>query len=129
MPSAVDTDDKSEPAIVGRLHSVLRALDDDGALRRRAQSVDGCQQDRRIGLAGQREGVGDHAVDADSEQVVESGRVQYLFAVATGRKDRRGDPRLGKLVDEHNYRINFLHNVIGRHEWTRCRSLHRRGRK
>ncbi len=95
----------AKPAVAARLHSGLGVLDDDGALRSRAQSVGGCQQDRGVGLAGQPEGLGDHAVDADGEEVAESGRLQDLFAVAAGRVDGRRDPGFGQLADEHDCRI------------------------
>ena len=87
----------------------LGVLDDHGPLRNRAQSAGGFQQDGWVGLAGQPEGLGDHAVDADGKEVAESGRLQDVFAVAARRVNGRRNPGFGQLADESDRRLEYGH--------------------
>ena len=112
MPGAVDTDDACEPAVAPRLHPSLGVLDDDGALRSRAQPSGRFQQHSGIGLAGQAESFGVQAVDANGEQVTKSGRLQHVFAVAARRIDGRRDPGFGQRAHQNHRRLENRHTGI-----------------
>ena len=60
------------------------------------------KQHSGVGLAREVEILGDHPVDADDEEVAETGGLQDLLAVATRRVDARRDPGVGQLADKDN---------------------------
>jgi hypothetical protein len=81
MPGAVDTDDECETAIVGRPYLGTGVVDDDSPLRTHTQSAGGFG-----------EGRGRHAIDTDTEKVVNPSGFQELLTARAQHIDRRGDP-------------------------------------
>jgi hypothetical protein len=69
----VDADDERKTAAAARFHAGLGILDDHGPLRNRTESASGLQEHSGVGLAREPEILGGHPVDADAEQVAETG--------------------------------------------------------
>ena len=86
----VDADDKCEPAGSGRRHTGGGVLDDDTSLWSYTEPVDYFQKHCGIGVFGRSACAGD-SVDADAEQVVDSGELQRLPALRARRIGRRCD--------------------------------------
>ena len=109
MAGAVDADDEREPAVATGLAPRPRRP---RRPRTAPEPRPACwwpPAARRVGLARQPESLGDHAVDADGEQVAESGRLEDVLAVAARRVNGRRNPGFGQLAHQSDRRLEYRH--------------------
>src|SRR4051812_48857497 len=88
LTGAIDADDPAEAAVVPRLHAGEGVLEDRRARGRDAEDARRLEEGVGRRLAAQMALLGDDAVDADLEQVLDAGRHEHVVAVVARGHDR-----------------------------------------